>query len=45
MRANAVLGDRASIARLYQACKAALDDELGLAPSLETETLFHELTT
>ncbi len=44
MRANAVLGDRASIARLYQACKAALDDELGLAPSLETETLFHELT-
>ena len=44
MRANAVLGDRVSIARLYQACKAALDDELGLAPSLETETLFLELT-
>jgi two-component SAPR family response regulator len=44
MQANAALGDRASIARLYQACKTALEAELGLAPSLETETLFRELT-
>jgi DNA-binding SARP family transcriptional activator len=44
MRAYAVLGDRAAIARLYQACKAALETGLGLSPSLETEVLFRELT-
>jgi DNA-binding SARP family transcriptional activator len=44
MRAYAVLGDRVSIARLYQACKAALSSGLGLSPSLETEKLFRELT-
>jgi len=44
MRANAALGDRASIARLYQTCKTALETALGLSPSLETETLFRELT-
>lgn len=43
MRAYAVMGDRAAIARLYQACKTALDDGHGLLPSLETETLFREL--
>jgi len=45
MRAYAVLGDRVSIARLYQSCKAALSAGLGLSPSLETELLFRELTT
>lgn len=44
MRAYAVPGDRASITRLYQACKAALGAGLGLSPSSETETLFRELT-
>jgi two-component SAPR family response regulator len=44
MRAYSAMGDRASIARLYQACKAALWTGLGLSPSLETETLFRELT-
>jgi ATP/maltotriose-dependent transcriptional regulator MalT/two-component SAPR family response regulator len=44
MRAYSVMGDRVSIARLYQACKSALEIGLGLSPSLETETLFHELT-
>jgi LuxR family transcriptional regulator, maltose regulon positive regulatory protein len=44
MRAYAVLGDRASIARLYQACKSALASDLSLSPSFETETLFRELT-
>lgn len=44
MRVYAILGDRVSIARLYQACKAALSSGLGLAPSLETEKLFRELT-
>jgi LuxR family transcriptional regulator, maltose regulon positive regulatory protein len=44
MRAYAVLGDRTAIARLYQTCKSALASDLSIAPSLETETLFRELT-
>ena len=44
MRAYAVLGDRAAIARLYQACKMALSSDLSLLPSSETEILFRELT-
>jgi two-component SAPR family response regulator/Flp pilus assembly protein TadD len=44
MRAHAARGDRASIARSYQECKTALELGLNLAPSSETETLFHELT-
>lgn len=45
MRAYAALGDRAAIARLYQVCKVALASDLRLLPSMETETLFRELTT
>jgi two-component SAPR family response regulator len=44
MRAHAALGDRASIARRYQACKAALEEGLGLPPSEETELIYRELT-
>jgi LuxR family maltose regulon positive regulatory protein len=44
MRAFAALGDRASIARRYQACKAALEDGLGLSPSEETKLIYRELT-
>jgi LuxR family maltose regulon positive regulatory protein len=44
MRAYAALGDRASIARLYQASKAALAEGLGISPSHETEALYRELT-
>ena len=44
MRAYAALGDRASIARLFQACKSALASDLSLSPSSETEMLFRELT-
>jgi len=44
MRAYAALGDRASVARRYQACKAALKEDLGLSPSEETELLYRELT-
>ena len=44
MRAYAALGDRASIARLYQACKATLEEGLGLSPSAETELIYRELT-
>ena len=45
MRAYAILGDRAAIARIYQMCKSALQIELGLAPSSETDTVFMELTS
>ena len=44
MRAFAALGDRASIVRQYQACKAALEEGLGLLPSQETENIYRELT-
>ena len=44
MRAYSAMGDRASVARLYQVCRVALETGLGLSPSVETETLFRELT-
>lgn len=44
MRVYAALGDRPSIARLYQASKAALEEGLGISPSQETEALYRELT-
>ena len=44
MRAYAILGDRAAIVRQYQACKAALEEGLGLSPSQETEALYRDLT-
>lgn len=44
MRAYAALGDRASIVRQYQACKAALKEGLGISPSQETENIYRELT-
>src|SRR5215213_130951 len=40
MRAYAALGDRASIARQYQASKVALEEGLGISPSQETEELY-----
>jgi ATP/maltotriose-dependent transcriptional regulator MalT/DNA-binding SARP family transcriptional activator len=44
MRAYAALGDRASIVRMYQASKVALEEGLGISPSQETEALYRELT-
>jgi two-component SAPR family response regulator len=44
MRAYAALGDRTSIARRYQVCKAVLEEGLGLLPSQETEVLYRDLT-
>jgi ATP/maltotriose-dependent transcriptional regulator MalT/DNA-binding SARP family transcriptional activator len=44
MRAHAAQGDRAAIVRCYQACKVALKEGLGIAPSQETETLYQDLT-
>jgi two-component SAPR family response regulator len=44
MRAYAVLGDRASIVRRYQASKVALQEGLGISPSQETEALYRDLT-
>ena len=44
MRAYAALGDRALVVRCYQACKMALEEGLGISPSVETQTLFQDLT-
>ena len=44
MRVYAALGDRVSIVRQYQACKMALEEDLGLLPSQETESIYRELT-
>jgi len=44
MRAYAAFGDRASIVRCYQACKAALKEGFGILPSQETEAIYRDLT-
>jgi DNA-binding SARP family transcriptional activator len=44
MQAYAALGDRVSIVRRYRACKAALQEGLGISPSQETENIHRELT-
>jgi len=43
MRIYAAMGDHAAIARQYQACKEALESELGVPPSPETEELYKSL--
>lgn len=43
MRASAALGDVAAAARVFQTCHAILQDELGVNPSEETETLYKKL--
>ncbi|MBN1305648.1 MAG: tetratricopeptide repeat protein [Anaerolineales bacterium] len=45
MRINSLRGDRPAIVRQYQLCKKALETELDLPPSLETENLYRQLTT
>lgn len=42
MRAYAAMGDRAAVARRYQACRAAME-ELGIPPSEETERIYRQL--
>lgn len=43
MRAHAVRGDRAAIARQYQACRDATERLFGLPPTEETEKLYRQL--
>ena len=43
MRAYAAQGDRASVARRYREYKTVLAEDLGLAPSEETEQIYREL--
>jgi DNA-binding SARP family transcriptional activator len=41
----AALGDRASVVKHYQRCQKALQEELGVEPSAETQALFERLTS
>jgi LuxR family maltose regulon positive regulatory protein len=43
MLAYSALGDRANIARQYEKCKALLLNDLGVAPSKQTENLYKTL--
>jgi predicted ATPase/DNA-binding SARP family transcriptional activator len=43
MRAYAGLGDQTMVSATYQRCQEALDRELGVGPSLETQRLFDQL--
>jgi LuxR family maltose regulon positive regulatory protein len=43
MRAHAARGDRASIARQYQACRQASESLFNLPPAEETENLYRQL--
>ena len=45
MTALAGLGDLSGVAVAYQRCTEALDEELGVEPSTDTQTLFQRLTT
>ena len=45
MLAYAQLGDHGQLARTYQRCVDTLRSELDVAPSLETEKLYHTLTS
>ena len=45
MRIHAARGDRMGVTHQYQACHAALEEELGVTPSVETEALYHQLTS
>ncbi|CAG0962814.1 Serine/threonine-protein kinase PknK [Anaerolineales bacterium] len=43
MQVHHRMGDRASVIRTYQACAEALQRQIGLAPSRETEQLYRRL--
>lgn len=44
MSAYASLGDRAAIVRQFRVCSDIFEDELGVKPSKETESLYRQLT-
>lgn len=44
MRAYGALGDHAAVARQYQRCTDVLLQDLGVSPSLQTRTLYRQLT-
>ena len=43
MRVHAQRGDRAAIARQYQACRDVSEHLFGLSPTEETENLYRQL--
>lgn len=45
MRLHVASGDRAAALKLYGSCRAALKEELGVAPDLRTETLYRDILT
>ncbi|MBI4732197.1 MAG: tetratricopeptide repeat protein, partial [Chloroflexi bacterium] len=45
MRIYAARGDRMGVTHQYQACREALEDELGVPISMETEALYRQLTS
>ena len=45
MTAQAGLGDLSGVATVYQRCTEALDEELGVEPSAETQLLFQKLSS
>ncbi len=45
MRIYAARGDRMGVVDQYQACREALEDELGVPVSSETEALYQRLTS
>ncbi|MBI5030175.1 MAG: tetratricopeptide repeat protein [Chloroflexi bacterium] len=43
MRFQSVVGDRTSALKTFQQCAKILQDEMGVAPSTETQTLYEEI--
>jgi len=43
MRLHATAGDRASAIKQFEICRQLLDDELGVAPDTDTETLYRQI--
>ena len=45
MMAHAGLGDQAGVSAVYQRCVKALDEEVGVEPSTETQALFQRISS
>jgi DNA-binding SARP family transcriptional activator len=43
MRAHAAVGNRAEALRVYERCRCLLSEELGVAPSSQTEAVYLDI--